>query len=155
MAEDDGFDIDPAIAEAMGFSGFGMQPGKKRKFDTDDGFVDPDAKQEAKPGKSQSKSKGASHTPLGLRPAQGSIAQDDSASLTAGGGALGTGVGPEQARTAQSIQQQSPRLGPTTGGDSRHTDMQALRHGVANERGDMVYFLPSFIEDPWKHLRPQ
>ena len=31
--------------------------------------------------------------------------------------------------------------------------LAAYRHGVRNERGDMVYFLPSFLEDPWAGLR--
>jgi len=30
---------------------------------------------------------------------------------------------------------------------------QAYRHGVKNEQGDMAYFLPSFLEDPWQELR--
>jgi hypothetical protein len=29
---------------------------------------------------------------------------------------------------------------------------QALRRGIRNERGDMAYFLPSFLEDPWAKL---
>ena len=33
-----------------------------------------------------------------------------------------------------------------------HEEMGALRRGVKNTRGDMVYFRPSFIEDPWKEL---
>lgn len=32
-------------------------------------------------------------------------------------------------------------------------NLGAYRNGVRNERGDMVYFMPSFIEDPWEHLR--
>ncbi|KAF1816136.1 hypothetical protein P152DRAFT_470180 [Eremomyces bilateralis CBS 781.70] len=32
-------------------------------------------------------------------------------------------------------------------------DLQALRSGVRNPDGDMVYFLPSFIEDPWARLK--
>lgn len=30
--------------------------------------------------------------------------------------------------------------------------LQALRRGVVNARGDMAYFLPSFVEDPWEKL---
>lgn len=41
MDGDDDFEIDPAIAAAMGFSGFGAQNKQKRKFDPNDGFVDP------------------------------------------------------------------------------------------------------------------
>lgn len=31
-------------------------------------------------------------------------------------------------------------------------ELSALRRGVKNARGDMAYFLPSFIEDPWSSL---
>lgn len=31
-------------------------------------------------------------------------------------------------------------------------ELASLRRGVQNARGDMAYFLPSFIEDPWKAL---
>lgn len=31
-------------------------------------------------------------------------------------------------------------------------ELGSLRRGVQNARGDMAYFLPSFIEDPWKGL---
>ena len=40
-------------------------------------------------------------------------------------------------------------------GDSRARapNQQAYRHGIKNDQGDMAYFLPSFIEDPWKELK--
>ncbi|KAF2402291.1 hypothetical protein EJ06DRAFT_332104 [Trichodelitschia bisporula] len=28
-------------------------------------------------------------------------------------------------------------------------DLQALRRGVPDARGDLAYFMPSFVEDPW------
>jgi len=31
-------------------------------------------------------------------------------------------------------------------------DLNAFRNGVRLANGDMVYYLPSFIEDPWAHL---
>jgi len=31
--------------------------------------------------------------------------------------------------------------------------IEAYRRGVQNETGDMAYFLPSFLEDPWERLR--
>lgn len=105
----DGMDIDPAIAEAMGFSGFGMQTNstnRKRKHGaTDDGlsFVD-----------SHAKGTGANATVSGAAPAQQSVAA-------------------------------------AVGGDGKPT-LEALRRGVRNAAGDMVYFLPSFIEDPWNGL---
>lgn len=30
-----------------------------------------------------------------------------------------------------------------------------MRKGVRNERGDTVYFQPSFLEDPWKKLEEE
>lgn len=41
----------------------------------------------------------------------------------------------------------------TAGQHHGHEDLAAYRRGVKNERGDMAYFLPSFLEDPWKDLR--
>ena len=38
-----------------------------------------------------------------------------------------------------------------SGGPMEHS-LQAYRQGVRNEKGDMVYFLPSFLEDPWEKL---
>ncbi|PNS17564.1 hypothetical protein CAC42_8107 [Sphaceloma murrayae] len=34
--------------------------------------------------------------------------------------------------------------------DWKVCSLQDLRRGVRNEHGDMAYFLPSYIEDPWK-----
>jgi hypothetical protein len=34
-------------------------------------------------------------------------------------------------------------------------ELHALRRGVRNEAGDMAYFLPSFVEDPWVKLEQQ
>ncbi|KAF2108712.1 hypothetical protein BDV96DRAFT_652650 [Lophiotrema nucula] len=34
-------------------------------------------------------------------------------------------------------------------------ELAALRRGVRNEEGDMVYFQPSFVEDPWEKLEQQ
>jgi hypothetical protein len=32
-------------------------------------------------------------------------------------------------------------------------ELAALRNGVPNDQGDIAYFLPSFVEDPWEKLR--
>ncbi|KAK4556106.1 hypothetical protein LTR86_006802 [Recurvomyces mirabilis] len=55
MEDADNMEIDPAIAEAMGFTGFG---GKKRKF-KDDAFVDPATNNKT--------ANGANNIPLGHR----------------------------------------------------------------------------------------
>ncbi|KAF2747173.1 hypothetical protein M011DRAFT_477620 [Sporormia fimetaria CBS 119925] len=31
-------------------------------------------------------------------------------------------------------------------------ELNALRQGIRNSRGDLAYFLPSFVEDPWEKL---
>lgn len=130
MADSEGFEIDPAIAAAMGFSGFGMQPGKKRKFDAGgEAFVDSNIQQTATDSsKDQSSGRGANTTPLGSRSSgtQKSAAEAEAAGVPGG----------------------------RAGGDQTPT-LEDFRHGVSNERGDMVYFLPSFIEDPWKGLEPK
>jgi hypothetical protein len=32
-------------------------------------------------------------------------------------------------------------------------ELNALRFGVRNEQGDMAYFLPNFVEDPWESIK--
>lgn len=108
--ENPDFEIDPAIAAAMGFSGFGNQ-NKKRKFDSNDGFVDPDIQK-----KQQAQGSGANNVPL-------------------------------RERKAPSAQNQAPVV---AGGKPT---MEDLRHGVRNAKGDVAYFLPSFLEDPWEGLQ--
>ncbi|KAK8151434.1 hypothetical protein BKA80DRAFT_286878 [Phyllosticta citrichinensis] len=34
-------------------------------------------------------------------------------------------------------------------------DLQALRNGIRYGNGDIAYFLPSFIEDPWTRIERQ
>jgi len=133
MADNEDFHIDPAVAAAMGFSGFGAQPGgKKRKFDTDDAFVDPDVK--ATSARTYDKGKGANNVPLGARVL----------TKSSGGGGADADNGSTMQQTDLGNRQGRARV-----------DLQALRQGVKNRRGDMVYFLPSFIEDPWKGLKAQ
>merc|ERR1711939_688472 len=135
MADQDDFEIDPAIAEAMGFSGFGTQPsGKKRKFDGGDAFVDPTIKKQTEAPTSSilaASGKGANNTPSGQRSAPSGVENAPSTS------------------EAHAIQ------GAVGGDASGRPDLQTLRHGIKNDRGDMAYFLPSFIEDPWKGLEPK
>lgn len=38
------------------------------------------------------------------------------------------------------------------GAEITQDELQALRKGVRDERGDVAYFLPSFVEDPWEKL---
>lgn len=138
MAEFDDMDIDPAIAEAMGFSGFG---GKKRKQGaTDQAFVDPALTKHAK--SSQAPGKGSNNTPLGNRKGHSSSAGNAPDTMGSNGGE--PAADPARFQTSNDSSLSRLRNGASS--------LEALRHGVKNERGDMVYFLPSFIEDPWKDL---
>nr|POE74407.1 hypothetical protein CFP56_67758 [Quercus suber] len=118
---DEEFEVDPAIAEAMGFSAFGMQSSKKRKVDQD--------------------------------PAGGS-----QASRVHGNGAnslpLGTRIAPRPEPAAETTETtETTKTNANSNLRPSEAPLGALRRGVKNERGDMVYFLPSFLEDPWKRLR--
>ncbi|KAK4498449.1 hypothetical protein PRZ48_011107 [Zasmidium cellare] len=120
----DDMEIDPALAAAMGFSGFGTQPNaKKRKFNNSgEGFVDPNI------GKSTGAT-GANNVAVGER----------KSAKSAG----------ESSKTTVSEVRESGPVGESAG---VKPSLEALRHGVRNEKGDMAYFLPSFVEDPWKGL---
>nr|POE47994.1 hypothetical protein CFP56_01322 [Quercus suber] len=131
---DESFEVDPAIAEAMGFSGFGMQPNKKRKFDINDGFVDPDSAGSSHFSKNNGN--GANSLPLGTRV----VNRTGSAVVTA---TNASNLACDKERNA------SNSLRPD------EASLEALRHGVRNGRGDMVYFLPSFLENPWQSQRQQ
>jgi hypothetical protein len=132
MADASDFEVDPAIAAAMGFSGFGASSNKKRKFNKDDGFVDPDIVTAAH------QSSGANSVAVG--PRNGSRVQrtTDHQPLPSAQAQF-VGSRPEQV-AAVPVKTDEPSL-------------DALRHGVTNAAGDMVYFKQSFIEDPWAPLR--
>ncbi|TKA23129.1 hypothetical protein B0A50_07159 [Salinomyces thailandicus] len=131
---DDEFAIDPAIAEAMGFSGFGMQAsGKnKRKFDHD-AFVDPSVQQAA----------------------TSTAASSNVASLSKAGGTGGQGAAGLPSRSIESAGIRKSRAQGTSADGAGTRASQGSGQGGKNERGDPVYFLPSFIEDPWKGLVPR
>ncbi|KAF7190712.1 hypothetical protein HII31_07871 [Pseudocercospora fuligena] len=124
MDPDGDFDVDPDIAAAMGFGGFGSQTKGKRKFDPNDGFI----------GKTPSAT-GANSMPMRehktVRVAEDAAnGSQDSANLQ-----RGTTLMPYDPKT-----QESPNL-------------ESLKYSVRDTKGDMVYFLPSFLEDPWANLK--
>lgn len=156
MDDNEGLDIDPAIAEAMGFTGFGTQPNKKRKFNANDGIIDTSGFQ------AQQNAKGANSLPLGNRKPKAGNDNDsststplvDSATVAAHGSdpairGVTTGEG---SKDSGSFVQSIPVPGSNTTVGPDEPNLQALRKGVKNERGDMVYFSPNFLEDPWKDL---
>ncbi|KAH0367325.1 hypothetical protein KCU65_g4771, partial [Aureobasidium melanogenum] len=138
----DDLEIDPAIAEAMGFTSFGSKR-RKHAARADDAFIDDS-------GNQIPASTGANDIPLGTRMAasetkekaqeQGNT-EDNVASTT-----IGEGVQEEQERVGET------QADNWTPGFPNPQELAALRRGVKNARGDMVVFMPSFIEDPWKGL---
>lgn len=121
MEDDENFEVDPAIAAAMGFSGFGSKP-KKRKYN--DYFVDPSI--------------------------------TNAASATGANG-VPTREKPKKADEVQSLPHSAEKADENGVGDvpadRTPSSLAQLRHGVRNQNGDIAYFLPSFIEDPWARLK--
>lgn len=136
MDADEDFDIDPAIAAAMGFGTFGAQKSQKRKFNANDGFVDPSVgKPEAAHGT------GANSMPMQDRkekPAR--VVSQDAPKLIA---------------SASSSHAQKSSLAAYDPQTQDSPSLEALKFGVRNIRGDMVYFSKSFLEDPWAGLKPE
>ncbi|KAH0261130.1 hypothetical protein KCU91_g14207, partial [Aureobasidium melanogenum] len=138
----DDLEIDPAIAEAMGFTSFGSKR-RKHAARADDAFIDDSS--EHIPA-----STGANDILLGTRAVpsetkekvqeQGSA--EDNVALTK----RGEGMQEEQAKVGEA------QADNWTPGFPSPQELAALRRGIKNARGDMVVFLPSFIEDPWKGL---
>ncbi|KAM0699460.1 hypothetical protein Q7P36_000462 [Cladosporium allicinum] len=116
-------EIDPEIAAAMGFGSFGGAP-KKRKFGADDAFTS--ASQEPQQVASKANAVPVAEVRSQRRPVETNE----------------TVPAPAPAPAHDNI----------TLADGSVMSLQALRRGIRNERGDMAYFLPSFLEDPWKEL---
>ncbi|KAI9661263.1 MAG: hypothetical protein M1821_009590 [Bathelium mastoideum] len=164
MAEEDNFDVDPALAAAMGFSSFGQQPAtKKRKHNPHlDAVVDAEPAPVARPS-------GANATKLGV-PVGGATAKQGKAPKREYDTIASTPAGDSE--TALLPASSAPT---TSSSDSdffvwRRPDgsvgkvleqmtaqeLEALRRGVKNEHGVTVCFLPSFIDpDPWVDLDPR
>lgn len=149
------FEVDPALAAAMGFAGFGTQPSNlphKRKFASHDAFVDPHITAAASFGTGANilptrDLKTVRIVPEAGRQAEGSSLAASRAQSDGGGGEGGEGG----VVYAQQQQQQQPVIcsGPQK---DDCPSLELLRYGVRNTKGDMVYFLPSFLEDPWAGL---
>jgi hypothetical protein len=147
----DDLEIDPAIAEAMGFTSFGSKR-RKHTARADDAFVDDS-------GTQIPASTGANEIPLGARPMPAATTEkmqeqgriDENHTSTAGVVEART----EQPRAAEARVEevQEAQTDNWTPGFPSPQELSALRRGVKNARGDMVVFMPSFLEDPWKGLQ--
>ncbi|KAI4717563.1 hypothetical protein E4T48_06230 [Aureobasidium sp. EXF-10727] len=137
----DDLEIDPAIAEAMGFTSFGSKR-RKHAARADDAFIDDS-------GNQLPASTGANDIPLGSR---STMANPTEKVQEQGSASKETST-----VRAEDIQEEQARAGQVqadnwTPGFPNAQELAALRRGVKNARGDMVVFMPSFIEDPWKGL---
>lgn len=159
------FDENDEMAAMMGFSSFGGT--KKRKFE-----------QTKSPAKEEYSASGANSTELGVRirepenqtsgggePPSAATAANAAmeqpppagglASFLARGQALPTK--PPQAvlpqpRVSSRLSSSASELVSFGGPSIPRAELNALRQGVPNEHGDLAYFLPSFVEDPWETL---
>jgi len=151
--DDDDFSPDPELAAALGFSSFGAQPStKRRKYNTYDAVVDIDVPHGS----------AANSLPLGQRPPKSNVnvnnaTQDPSppskeagekrenALEAADGATVLPATNPETSSMSQDwhVQTSGPR-------NFSQSELHALREGVRLPGGTLTYFLPSFIEDPWK-----
>ena len=145
MAENSDFGVDPEIAQAMGFSSFGMQPGKKRKLNTDAAWnVD---------GESENSIAVDSKNPATRSSASSRALSHGISKVAADKEYLKPGAEQESAAGTIPPHRSTDTASKIDGNDAE--SLRALQHGVRNENGDMVYFLPSFLEDPWRNLRAQ
>jgi hypothetical protein len=145
----DDLEIDPAIAEAMGFTSFGSKR-RKHTARADDAFVDDS-------GTQIPASTGANDIPLGARPIPNIISEKvqeqgntkDTAATMRMEDTQTEQPRPTEARAEEVREAQTDNWTP---GFPAPQELSALRRGVKNARGDMVVFMPSFLEDPWKGL---
>lgn len=182
MDSDDDTGIDPEIVAAMGFTGFGAQPAKRRKYNHGtDAVVEGQEEHQTVPSGS-----GANNTALGVRMrgvGAEAVEQKSTAASTeenaekgksrnkgkskqnaprgladyvAWGNTISVPVpaAPEKESVA-TIAAPTEKAGWATWapGALSADELHALRRGVKNTRGDTMYFLPSFIEDPWAELK--
>jgi len=145
---DDEFAVDPTLAASLGFSSFGTQPSaKKRKYGhNDNAFVDPSSlsSQNKPKAAQQDAGKGANALPLGRRKDTANAANAIVEPLKA--------VDPSPVIVEATGVATSSVTQGALGLPSREVGIEAYRHGVKQSNGDMAYFLPSFLEDPWARL---
>lgn len=173
---DENSTIDPEIAAAMGFAAFGSSANsKKRKANA----AKTDSSDPAMDAPFPSKTTTMSNTSITTSQIDNDATMTDALDTVGISHPLATGLlsgtagSPPAAPSAgkklkgdtgglaefvtrgQQIHAIQPASNAGSMGDSQiGPDWNTYRTGVRNEHGDMVYFKPSFLEDPWKGLSP-
>ena len=156
-AEGTELDANVEVAATMGFGSFGPKPhlAKKRKIDSSYALS------------------GSNGLPLGMRPDhqhksyQHGSRHDRTASYrerksdeirgsahASGNGGFDAGDHANSPQAQPHESQTSSQANRTAGGrlPNGEWDWQALRKGVRDENGDIIYYDASFVEDPWTDL---
>jgi len=162
MSDNEDVDVDPDMAAAMGFSSFGAAPStKKRKYNHNNAIVD--VSSDATPNLSV---RGSNALPLGQRrvPTQlpAAVASGDdsveavveanknAAEAADVAGARAPLLSQHSAATASILKEWD--VAKHGARQYSAAELAALREGVVTANGHIAYFLPSFLEDPWKKL---
>jgi hypothetical protein len=137
-------EIDARLGDMMGFTTFGMQPEAKKRKTSDDNPVTATGSN-AQPIGSRSNQNGMHQHPLTHNPAQ------QPPQVTA----------EIMSSVASPSAEQQPKNAFPTGVPMEIFDkltwkeLEAYRKGVKKDNGDLAWFLPSFIEDPWAKLEKE
>lgn len=124
MSSPEPTEMDPALAAMMGFSSFGGAP---KPAPSKKRRLNDHTTSVAAPHPSS----GANEVQLGVRSTQ-KLPERPPATSTVENNSASGGAAP------QGVEQQR---------------VEDWRKGVKNARGDVAYFLPSFLEDPWQDLK--
>jgi hypothetical protein len=88
----------------------------------------------------------------GSTPGTGLQLSPDSFARPAGGPPPGTGTALQL--SAASFTRPPAYTNPSTGISFTSQELNEMKQGKRNEKGDLVFFQPSFVdEDPWKELK--
>lgn len=115
----------------MGFTSFGEQ-NSKRKFKSNDGFIDPSI---AQPRAKETFDEPPIH----------------SRKTPHAHGANAVQLNSSRAASSKNVDATVSNI-PSGHQNAGEPSLEAFRYGVKNSRGDIAYFKPSFLEDPWKNL---
>lgn len=148
MEDSEDPDFTSEMGDLMGFSSFGMKPdAKKRKKGHDT------------PLATQISSTGSNATPIGQKGAHSSQQMHQFAQNSAPQPTAAVPIIPNQNNQAGAVDAPKKERSAFPTGVPMEildkldwTELESYRKGVKEANGDIAWFLPSFIEDPWATL---